>query len=70
MILGSGAFDRADSPPVVSRATSSVLFGLIPVAPGTTLVVGLALFVVAVVASYIPARRAASLDPMLALRYE
>ena len=55
---------------LVSRAISSTFLGLSPVASGTTLLVGLALFVVAVAASYIPARRAASLDPMLALRYE
>ncbi len=55
---------------LVSRAVSSVLFGLIPVSSGTTLLVGSALFVVAAVASYMPARRAAGLDPMVALRYE
>ena len=55
---------------LVSRAVSSVFFGLIPAAPGTTVLVGLALFLVAVAASYIPARRATTLDPMLALRYE
>ena len=55
---------------LVSRAVSSLLFGLTPVSWGTTLFVGLALFVVAAVASYMPARRAAGLDPMLALRYE
>ena len=55
---------------LVSRAVSSVFFGLIPAAPGTTVLVGLALFFVAVAASYMPARKATRLDPMLALRYE
>ena len=55
---------------LVSRAVSNVFLGLIPVSAGTTLLVGLALFLVGVVASYLPARRAAALDPMLALRYE
>ena len=55
---------------LVSRAVSSLLFGLIPVSSGTTLWVGLALFAVTALASYMPARRAAGLDPMLALRYE
>ncbi len=55
---------------LVSRAVSSLLFGLTPVSSGTTLLVGLALFVVAALASYVPARRAEGLDPMQALRYE
>ena len=53
---------------LVSRAVSSTVFGLTPVSLGTTVLVGVGLFVVAVLASYLPARRAADLDPMRALQ--
>jgi putative ABC transport system permease protein len=55
---------------VVTRWMSSVLFGVKPTDPLTFIVVALVLGTVAFLASYVPARRAMRVDPMVALRYE
>ena len=52
------------------RAASSTLFGLKPYDPVTLAIAATVLAVVAVAASYLPARRATKVDPMVALRYE
>jgi putative ABC transport system permease protein len=44
--------------------------GVRPVDPATLIAVTLLLSAIAIVASYVPARRAARLDPLQALRYE
>jgi predicted permease len=49
---------------------ASLLFGVTPRDPLTFVLVPLALFVVALAASYIPARRAMRVDPVVALRHE
>lgn len=52
------------------RLISSQLFGLNPTDPLTLVVAALVLTVVALVAGYLPARRASKVDPLIALRYE
>jgi len=53
-----------------ARTASSMLFGLKPYDPATLAFAISTLALVAIAASYIPARRAAGVDPMVALREE
>ena len=53
---------------VMAPLISSVLYGIRPLDPEVFLAVPLILMVVALLASYIPARRAARVNPIVALR--
>jgi len=55
---------------VLMRFLSSLLYGVRPTDLLTYASVSMLLIVVSLLACYVPARRAASIDPMVALRYE
>jgi predicted permease len=54
----------------LTRYMSALLYGVKPTDPSTYVAVASVLLAVAFLATYIPARRAAQVDPVIALRYE
>jgi len=55
---------------LLSRVMSALLFDISPLDPGTYAVVAVMLIFTAAIASYVPARRAAAVEPMDALKAE
>jgi putative ABC transport system permease protein len=54
----------------LTRILSGLLYGITPTDPLTLACVSAILAGIALLVSYIPARRAARIDPIVALRYE
>jgi putative ABC transport system permease protein len=55
---------------LLTRLMASLLFHVSPADPVALLAGALTLLAVSVAACYLPARRAAQVDPLIALRYE
>jgi len=54
----------------LTRVMATLLFGVTATDPTTFTLISLLLVAVAAIASYIPARRATRVNPIIALRYE
>ena len=70
VLLGIGLVLGTGLAVLAARVTRTLLYGLEPGDPLTLVLAVLLLSAVTAAAGYIPARRAARVDPMVALRYE
>ncbi len=70
VLVASGLILGAVGALAFTRVLSTLLFGVTPSDPLTFVLVSSILMVVALVACYVPARRAATVDPLIALRCE
>jgi len=70
LLLGTGIVLGLLSSVAATRLLSTLLFEVNPLDPTIFVLVPMVLATVVALASYVPARRAAKLDPLVALRYE
>src|ERR1041384_155934 len=70
ILIGSGTCLGLAGSVLLGRLITGVLFGTSPLDPLTFAAIPVLLAAVALAASYIPARRATKVDPLVALRYE
>ena len=70
LIIAAGLLAGILASVAIARLIGNFLVGVAPTDPLTFLVVSSLLAIVALLACYIPARRAMRVDPMVALRYE
>ena len=70
MLSGIGIVVGAAAAAALTRFMASLLFGVAPLDAGTFVAAAAFLAVSALLASYVPARRAATIDPMQTLRAE
>jgi predicted lysophospholipase L1 biosynthesis ABC-type transport system permease subunit len=68
--LGAGLAIGWAAAAIVSRYAASLLYGVGPTDPWTFVAMASLLGAAAMIACYLPARRAARIDPTVALRYE
>ena len=70
MLGGAGVAIGAGGSFALTRLLRTMLFGVSPTDPAVFVAASVFLLVVASLAAYIPARRAARVDPLVALRHE
>jgi ABC-type antimicrobial peptide transport system permease subunit len=70
VLIGIGVVAGAVLTLAGGKAADSLLYGLKPNDPLTLALAVLILGAVGLIASFVPARRASRLDPMVALRYD
>jgi predicted permease len=70
VVFGIGALVGILMAAGAGRLVSSLLFGVAATDPATIVTVVMVVFATALIAGYIPARRASKIDPTVALRYE